>query len=212
MVSRGQTWTLEGVAASVLVLGAVVFILQSSIITPLSASTTNQYLEERQQDLATDVLSGAASEGELREALRYWNEQDRVFHGAGETGYTSGAELAARDIRFGYTLRDAFGGRGITYNVYIRSPIPEESPASMPAGAGRYGSERQSLVYQGAPSDSAVSASTHVTLYDDDVLLDSNGDATTARLDTADFYANEAAVGDDTIYTVVEVQIVAWQS
>ncbi|PSQ53274.1 hypothetical protein BRD20_03590 [Halobacteriales archaeon SW_8_65_20] len=213
-MTRGQTWTLEGVAASVLVLAAVVFILQSSIITPLSASTTNQYLEERQQELATDVLSGAASQGEIREAIRYWDPDERRFHSAGDRGYTSGGVLATRGLELGGRLRDAFRERGISYNLYIRSPTPKETPAETPAGAGRFGSDRESLIYQGDPSDSAVSASTYITLYDDDVLLDSDGSETGVQLDdpAANFYAEEAASGDGSVYTVVEVEIVAWQS
>lgn len=214
MVTRGQTWTLEGVAASVLVLAAVVFILQSSIITPLSASTTNQYLEERQQELATDVLSGAASQGELREAILYWDPDERRFHGAGESGYTSGEMLAVRGLELGERLSDGFRQRGISYNLYVRSPTPEETPAETPAGAGRFGSDRESLVYQGVPSDSAVSASTYITLYDDDVLLAADGSETDDRLDdsAANFYADEAASSDGSVYTVVEVEIVVWQS
>lgn len=212
-MTRGQTWTLEGVAASVLVLAAVVFILQSSIITPLSASTTNQYLEERQQELATDVLSGAASQGEIREAILYWNPDKEQFHGAGDKGYTSGGVLATRGLELGGRLRDAFRERGISYNLYVRSPTP--------TGAGQFSSERTSLIYQGTPSDSAVSASTYITLYDDDVLLAEDGtpllhdNGSEVQLDqpaAENFYVDEPALGDGPVYTVVEVQIIAWQS
>ncbi|MFC7176136.1 DUF7288 family protein [Halosegnis marinus] len=89
-MNRGQARALEGVAAALLVVGAVVFALQSAVVTPLAASTTNQFLEDRQGTLASDTLDTAAAAGELRGTVRYWNLTSRTFDGARREGYVGG--------------------------------------------------------------------------------------------------------------------------
>ncbi|MFC7234480.1 DUF7288 family protein [Halosegnis marinus] len=191
-MNRGQARALEGVAAALLVVGAVVFALQSAVVTPLAASTTNQFLEDRQGTLASDTLDTAAAAGELRGTVRYWNLTSRTFDGARREGYVGGPPTA-----FGDTLRGALGDRRVAYNVYVTYRAGNSSHAT------------RGLVYQGTPPDTATAATTVVTLYDDDTLTaPANPNVTLGGTDG--FYAPDAVSGP--VYNVVEIRVVVWRA
>ena len=64
---RGQAHTLEAFAAAILIVVGLTFALQATAVTPLSASTSNQHLENQQRAVATDLLETSAANGDLRE-------------------------------------------------------------------------------------------------------------------------------------------------
>lgn len=187
--TRAQARSLEGVAAAFIVVGAVVFALQSAVVTPLTSSTANQFLEDRQETLADDTLGAAAGTGELREALLYWNTTSKRFDGATANGYSG-----APPVTFGDRLASAFEGRRVAYNVMVYHQTPA-------------GAQRTPMVYQGTPSDNAVAASTYVTLYDTDALSAPGFNSTLAN--TSNFYAGDQSAS--AVYNVVEVRVIVWQ-
>ncbi|WP_423999372.1 DUF7288 family protein [Haloarcula salina] len=193
---RGQAHTLEAVIASLMLLSSLVFALQMTAVTPLSASTSSQHIENQQAATGKGVLTAAAEAGALKPALLFWNNSTRQFHGVTgqENFYTSGPP----DNRFGEMLSRSFDDRGIAYNVYLSfvSPSGDIVPR-------RY-------VYNGVPTDNAVTATYTVTLSDDDPLYDEDGTA------------NETTLGDpgstylipDTgrnHYNTVRVEVIAWR-
>ncbi|MFC7226276.1 hypothetical protein N0B31_02590 [Salinirubellus salinus] len=193
--ARGQAHTLEALAGSLLLVGALVFALQVTAVTPLSASTSSQHIENQQQATAAGVLSAAVEEGTLRDAVLYWNDgsDPQRFHDAvGQRYYVDRAPPNG----LGTLLDRAFASRAIVYNVYVHY---EEDGRRKP----------QRMVYRGEPSDNAVSTSVTLTLYDDDVLRNDDGDPTTTSLSSADFYAPDAHAGG--VYNVLEVEVVAWR-
>jgi len=193
---RGQAHTLEAVIASLMLLSSLVFALQMTAVTPLSASTSSQHIENQQAATGKGVLTAAAEAGALKPAVLFWNNSTRQFHGVTgqENFYTSGPP----DNRFGEMLSRSFDQRGIAYNVYL--DFVSQSGDIVPR---RY-------VYNGVPTDNAVTATYTVTLYDDDPLYD------------ADETANETRLGDpgstylipDTgrnHYNTVRVEVIAWR-
>lgn len=209
MSDRGQAHTLEGVVAAILLLSSLTFALQVTAVTPLSASTSSQHIENQMQSTAQGVLAVAAEDDYLKDAALYWGDEndDDVygFHGGSDIYYENGPP----DNEFGETLSAAFGGRSIAYNVYV----------SYQSGTSSWITQR--MVYRGRPSDNAISASRTVTLYDSDCMLDSNNETNTTRCldDTddsdgndwtrSDFYAPNAS--SDGLYNVVRVEVVAWR-
>jgi len=196
---RGQAHSLEAVVAALVVLAGVLFALQMTAVTPLSASTSNQHLENQLQSTANGVLGSAAASGDLERALLYWNATIGAFHGADNDGYYT-TNLA--ETNFTAALDRTYGPRNVAYNVYI---VYHTS-----GGA----TERQRLVYQGQPSDHAVSASRTVTLLDSDELVHANGTGTGTRVgNTSDFYAPDAGTGSGhrALYNHVRVEVVAWR-
>lgn len=54
---RGQIHVLEAIIAASLVLGAIIFALQATAITPLTVSSSDQHIETQNQKMATGVLT-----------------------------------------------------------------------------------------------------------------------------------------------------------
>lgn len=202
MSDRGQAHTLEGVVAAILLLSSLTFALQVTAVTPLSASTSSQHIENQMQSTSEGVLAVAAEDDHLKDAVLYWGDEDGddvyTFHDASDVYYENGAP----ENEFGETLSTAFGGRSIAYNVYV----------SYQSGTGSWITQR--MVYRGRPSDNAVSASRTVTLYDSDCMLDSNNETTSRCLTPGsdareNFYAPD--ISGNGLYNVVRVEVVAWR-
>jgi len=225
---RGQGFTLEGVTAAFLVLSGLVFALQATAVTPLSASTSNQFIEAQQTGVARGALATAAEDAPddrdsaLKRAVLFWGEEDgdgeREFHCANsDTYFTSRVNLSACDLsasdpnsdslppnEFGAILDRSFGP-GVAANVRV---VYETGSGAMDA---------QRLVYQGEPSDNAIRASTTVTLYDTDQTYDSDGTRSGVQVGSgaADFYApdahNPVGPSDSPLHNVVRVEVTIWR-
>jgi hypothetical protein len=195
---RGQAHTLEGFMSALLVVSAVLFALQSTAVTPLTASTSNQHIENQHQTAAADLLLTTAENGSLRPAVTFWDPSEKAFVGAEAQGfYANGGPPNA----FGAALNDTFGdfstpGRRIAYNVFVKYRLPDNTTRS------------KTMVYMGSPSDNAASATRTVTLADDTRL--SGPAAETVSDPSANFYAPDAAP-NASLYNVMEVRIVVWQ-
>lgn len=193
--TRGQVHTLEAFTAALLVVSGVLFALQATAVTPLTASTSNQHVENQHRTAATDLLSSAARKGSLRRAVTHWNPVEKAFVGATDRGFHANG---GPPNDFGAGLNDTFGnlttpGRRIAYNVYVRYRKPDDS------------TRRETMVYMGSPSDNAASAARTITIYDHTPMS-----GTTGNVSSANFYAPDAAP-NATLYNVMEVRIVVWQ-
>lgn len=192
---RGQAFTLEAFTASLLLIGAVLFALQVTAVTPLTASTSSQHIENQQLQVASGLLDSAVSNGSLREAALFWNDSAGEFHNVNENEsyYAVGGPPG---LTFGHMLNRTFRERGVAFNVnvwYVSS-----------SGELR----RERMVNFGTPSDNAVSARRTVTLFDDDRLTAPNHDTTLSNAST--FYAADVAP-DSGVYNVIRVEVIAWR-
>ncbi|WP_394324689.1 hypothetical protein [Halorubrum sp. SD626R] len=193
---RAQAHTLEAFAAAILLVAGLVFALQATAVTPLSASTSNQHIENQQRAVATDLLATCAESGALREALLYWDPEDERFAGSRpEFGtYTRGGPPNG----FGEALNRTFLDRSVAFNVEVRHGDRN----------------RTAIVDMGSPSDNAVTATRAVSLPDDANLTAPGYEETTlegltAGDDPGSFYA--APDADGAVYDHVEVRITVWR-
>lgn len=195
---RCQALTLEAITAAILLLSAVGFALQMTSVTPLSASTSSQHLENQLQSTGEGVLASADDQGVLTEAVLEWNASTQEFHGSGpDPFYRSGGI----DSDFGRILDDAYGDRNIAYNVIIHYHTPDGGMTS------------QRMVHQGEPSDHAVSASRSVVLVDSDRLIEADG-SRGPQINETNFYAPDAgqdASGHREQYNLLRVEVIAWR-
>lgn len=194
---RGQAYTLEAFIAALLLVSSLTFALQVTAVTPLSASTANQHIENQQRASASGLLAAGHESGALKEAVLYWNTTGEEFHDATRMDYYTNEYPA---IAFGNMTDRAFGGRGLAVNVFVHT-----EDRSRP----------QRLIYHGEPSDNAASASRTLTLYDDDRirLADRSRNRTLAELEDdpdESFYATDAH-DDSLVYNVVRVEVVVWR-
>ena len=191
---RGQIYTLEAVIAAVLLMSSLVFALQVTAVTPLSASTSNQHIENQQRASASGVLTAAEEAGVLKDAVLYWDNSTEQYHGAGQLGYYTG-DYPPNE--FGNITERAFAGRGLAVNVRIY-PYANSTDTTR-------------LVYRGEPSDNAVSASRTVTIYDDDNLTAPPSNQTVvADADNFDEAVPEDSGGSG-VYNVVRVEVTVWR-
>lgn len=196
MADRGQAYTLEAITASLLLIGGLVFALQATAVTPLSASTSSQHIENQQQAVAEGMFASAAEEGALRETLLYWNASNTSFYDTGNESYYVDTLMPTT---LGQMISRSFTDRTIVVNVYARYRTSSDRM------------KRQRILYRGEPSDNAVSASATVTLYDDDELRNADGTPTGTTLSsTTDYFAPDAYPSSG-VYNVVEMEVVAWR-
>lgn len=237
---RGQAFTLEGFIASIVVLTAILFALQSVVITP---TTTGAVDQEVQSDLRTqtqDALRVSAHNGtqNLTWWVRFWNTSDTAVTYAGATGpsigYGSEEPFYLNDSMFGHVLNQSFTQRGRVYNViveYRNATNPNES-------------EQLRVVYRGVPSDNAVVTTYTVALFDNMTLtgpsanksltLEAYGPRESAGSrpvfpipdafgqdyeDSSDFTGNPEGSGpyappgyknDSPLYNIVEIRVIVW--
>ncbi|WP_050034122.1 DUF7288 family protein [Halorubrum halophilum] len=200
---RAQAHTLEAFAAAILLVAGLTFALQATAVTPLSASTSNQHIENQQRALAGDLLATSAENGDLEAALLYWDpdggDGNGTFVGTGASGaYTGGGPPNT----FGETLNQTFLDRTIAFNVVIYH--------------GERNENRTRMVNMGSPSDNAVTATRSVGLPDGaNLTAPGHRDTTLRRLaddtDPGAFYVEDDVVADTAMYDYVEVRIVVWR-
>jgi len=190
-VDRGQAHTLEAFTAALLLVGSIVFALQVTAVTPLTASTSSQHIENQQVQVARGLLDSAVENASLRAALLDWNDSAGAFVNTSDRGYYVRAGQA--NNTFGDMLDRAFLDRGIAVNVNVLYVTT----------GGEVRSRR--MVYLGTPSDHAVTASRPVTLYDDDEL---DGGPTTLE-GSSSYFVPDA--GEGSVYNVVRVEVTAWR-
>lgn len=203
---RGQAYTLEGVIGSLFLLTAILFALQSVIITPTTSGTVDANVRAELRAQADDVLV-IASQNEsfgLGSLSRYWHQSDLTFFNATNprVGYGSG-ELPGD---FGEMLNETFTSRSRLYNIELRYPAKE---------AGKTLST--TVAYQGQPSKNAVTASYTVTLYDNQTLTSPTASSAvelwqydTDPTDNDDGYYPIPNAVPGPVYNVVEVRLTVW--
>jgi len=191
---RAQAHTLEGVAAAIIVVAAVAFTLQGTAVTPLTASTASQHIETQHERAAASLLETSRSDGTLSATLRYWNASGGEFANASEDGYYVGDPP---NTTFGDALRVTLGDRAVAYNVNVYYVTND-------------GERRQRrVVYTGAPSADAVAAERTVTVYDDQRVVDVDGDPVGPSVENATYLGPDSP---GPVYGVYTVEVVAWRT
>lgn len=182
--------------AAMIVLSGLVFALQVTAVTPLSASTSNQFIENQHQSAAAGVLATAESTGALERAVLFWNESGARFHDTSNYVYYQG-RTPPND--FGAMLDRSFGGEGVAMNVHFTVLDASRN------------TQRLRYVYSGSPSDNAATATRTVTVHDDDVLYDDSGTETEVNVtEASDLYMPDADPGSG-LYNVVRVEVTVWR-
>ncbi len=192
---RGQSYVLEAIGAGVIVLAAVMFAIQATAVTPLSASTANKHIENQERYQADTLLDHTARDGSLKDAILYWDPVNGTFIAGNATGYR-GDIADPPPNAFLEAVDRVFSDSQIAVNIYLTYTHSVDSTNS------------KRLLYQGTPSDNAVSANHIVVLYDHDRLTAPDSNSTLNSTDG--FYARNVDP-DSSIYNIVEVRIVVWR-
>lgn len=201
---RAQAFTLEGFIGSMLILTAVLFALQSIIITPTTSGTVDRDVRAQQETQADDILQQAHNNGSLKYlALNFHEDGENYSKDTGDTRIGYGANPPPHE--FGTMLYQTFNQRGKVYNVVVEyRGVANETDHTGVDYVSR------NMVYRGVPSDNAIVARQTVTVFDDDPMPHYDGTVKEAAEDDEyDFPVSDTAP-DSPIFTVVEVRIVVW--
>ncbi len=194
---RAQAHTLEAVVAALLLVTSIGFALQMTIVTPLSASTSSQHIENQQRATASGIMASAAETGALSETVRYWNDTEGSFYGTTDLGYYTNNPP---DTEFGRMLSAAFDDESIAYNVNLQYVTP--------SGEHR----EQELIYRGVPTENAVTATRTVAISGDDRLLNEDGTkSTTTVANSTKYFVGQAGGHDTMYYNQVRVEVIVWR-
>lgn len=192
MDDHGQVYTLEAIIASILIISGIVFALQATAITPLTASTANERVEVQQQTTADDLLDTGIDRQILIPTITHWDTDEQTFLNAQPNGYANGGPTT----EFGEELNRTFRDEKIAFNMYVQY---QQSGNDV---------REKTVVYQGQPSDNAVAATRTTVLYDNMELTDGSG--RTLKQVESRFYAKDV-YPTDPVYNVVRVKLVVWR-
>jgi hypothetical protein len=204
---RGQAFTLEGFIAAILVLTALLFALQSVVLTPSTGGEVGGQTERSLQQQATDVLVLNAESGNLSRVVRYWQPGCGAvsFHNASSYGYENTTDVAEGKYGLGTLLNQTFAGRGQPVNVVLEYRT-NSSAAGWQAGQ----TENATVLRQGLPDEKSLVATYTLTLYDDQELTAPGTDTTLGQAAECSDPAFDIpdASPDSHVYNVVVVKVV----
>lgn len=198
---RAQAFTLEGFIGSMLILTAVLFALQSIIITPTTSGTVDRDVRAQHETQANDILQQAHNNGSLKYLVLNFDPDGELYNGTSRSDIGYGASPPPTE--FGTMLNQTFNQRGKVYNVIVEyRGVENESDHTGVDYTSR------NMVYRGVPSDNAIVATQTVTLYDNDSMPNSPKTLKQAAKD-GEFPVRDTAPSSP-IFTVVEVRVVVW--
>lgn len=190
----GQMHTLEAVTATMIMVSVIVFTVQATSLTPLTSSTANAHIEAQMQTMGQDMLnvldhSSSGGVSPIRWDIISWNGEEYSWNGTSycsvnTNGYTL---LNSSTVEM---LKEIAVPRGIAHNVlftYIDS-------SGLPQGTA--------YIYNGDPSDNAVSVSKKVLLSNNDIS------------NPVTFLANTGIPDADPssdFYNIVDVRLTLWR-
>lgn len=188
---RGQAYTLEAFIAAVLLVSSLAFALQITAVTPLSASTANQHIENQHQAAAVGSLVAADEQNALKPGVLYWNHSASEFHDPDRLDYYTGTYP---NNDWGDILNRSFAGKGLAINVLVHY---------------EGGNQPQRMIYNGEPSDNAASASRTVTIFDGDWVRHAN-ETRDEQVQNVSLYADDEHT-NSIVYNVVRVEVIVWR-
>lgn len=220
---RGQAYTLEAVIGALLIISAVVFALNATVVTPSTAGEESPEVRDSLRQQASDILAitAASDSFDLSTLVRYWDPARRTFYDGltPERGYGS----APPPQQFGAMLNETLTSRGYLYNVEIAyltgADEPTCGPGSVSTADDSVATETTTMVRQGTPPKNAVVATHTVTLFDNQTLstdqIANQGvelcEYDTNATDNDDgYYPVPDADPDGPLYNVVEVRVTVW--
>lgn len=189
ITERGQIFTLEAAISLIIVSLITLYILFAVPLTPLTSSAANVMVENKLEFLASDVLNVACyrSPGEdyspMKQALLYWDGE--IMYGA------------IYDYPWSYNLKvlfdSTFGREGIAYNIDIGYYTYDSQNNTVVYNTARF-------VWNGYPSDNAVTVTKTIVLYDSDPANQG------VKVLTYNIDGNET-----NFYNVIEVRLTVWR-
>ncbi|MEM2924488.1 MAG: hypothetical protein QXJ68_02215 [Methanocellales archaeon] len=155
----GQLYTLEALAAASLILAALLFITKATPLTPLTSSASNQQIEFYLAMLGQDLLTTSNYSPDPLNISSPLKSNILNWTGTRENNLQGKLNLS----EFEKLLISTLSNRGIAYDleiIYINT-----SKWDLATGA---------IIWNGEPSDNAVTVYESVVIYDSDKINKNN--------------------------------------
>jgi hypothetical protein len=195
---------MEAFSASVVLLASVVFALQVTAVTPLTASTASQHIENQMEGTANGVLDKSVEDGSLKRMVLFWSNETGNFHNSTAGDYYTSA---GPPNTFGERLNETFLDRSIAFDLTV---VYENDD----------GLDRKTLIRLGKPSDNAVTVHRTITIFDNDHIYDANESRNVSvavnSTETSPYFDGTTANNwdqspDSPVYNVFKVRLTLWQ-
>lgn len=193
---RGQIQTIEGLTAAFIVVFVLVIIVQTTSVTPLSSSFTNQHIKLELKNLGNDILScldetslynttDPSVSSLLKHSVILWANYDNyTMANWNNTTYvsTTNCNVTVKDTYLSNALTFALIQNGTAFNVELRYPDEEGYV------------QTTKMIWNGDPSENSVTVSRYIVLHD--------GDIDNGRL--------IPDISPTDLYSTVEVRLTLW--
>ncbi|MCD1294743.1 hypothetical protein CUJ83_06990 [Methanocella sp. CWC-04] len=207
---RGQMQTIEGLGAAMIMLSVLALVVQTTSVTPLTSSFTNQHIKLELQNMGQDILTtldetytmnttDLNATSLLKQSIKEWvlvNNYD--WYAWNNTTYVSLSYVNNTTIlntALGNALSYALIDRGVAFNVEVAYPDMENRVRCA------------KMIWNGDPSENCVTVSRIIVLHDDVY-------GTGKDIPVDGYYDNSFILPDispDTpLHNVAEVKLTMW--
>lgn len=196
---RGQMQTIEGIMAAFIVISTLAVIVQTTSVTPLSSSFTNQHIKLELQNMGNDILStldqkprissDPMSTSELKYGVVAWVLFDNyTMFTWNRTAFVSNNDpnVTMTDTYLIRALEFALIKNGTAFNLELRYPDKSGLVRTI------------KMIWNGDPSENSVTVSRHIVLSDND----------TAGIDR--IIPKMSTLSDSNFHSTVEVRLTLW--
>lgn len=191
-----QLYTLEGLAAAIVMLLALTYAINAFVVTP--TSDLNPGTDTNQQ-VAEDLLAVADERNELEGLLLNWNATPGAVGFKNSTDgvyYYEGKDPDPQHLGFGKDAKGVLTEEGLSYNIEASFRRADNTTGSL------------TVVDNGEPGTSAVSASRTVVLLDDDNVTKAGGKVD--LINTTRYPIPKDPTRESDVYNQVTVRITVW--
>ncbi len=189
---EAQLHTLEALMALIIITGIIIFTVQATSLTPLTSSTANAHIEAQLQTLAQDMLtvldhSQSGHNSSLKEDILNWNGEEYSWN---STAYHSELNNTLTVSSTADILKSVIVPKGIAHNVEFAVINDAGAVMTLP------------YIYNGEPSDNAVTVSRRVILSNSDISNSSQFQSYTGIPD---------ADASTDFYNLIDVEMTLWR-
>jgi hypothetical protein len=183
---KAQLYTIEAVASALLLIMVVIFVLKGAPMSPNSSSASHQKVEAslstRGHDLlrVLDYVHEEERASQLKQAIASWN-------GMEVSGQAAVRPLGGPTNITANVFKEALSDAGIVYNLEVFFTTSS-------------GISSRPMLWNGKPSDNAVTVSTNIVLNDEDMVLNPELSSMIPEIDPV-----------TTFYNIVEVKLTLWR-
>ncbi|MFH1321292.1 MAG: hypothetical protein ABII90_11665 [Bacteroidota bacterium] len=193
---KAQLHTLEGVAASTLILLVIIYAIDATSMTPLTSSTSSVQVETELALLGQDILNTLdyTEPGEISNFKKdIINWDGNQYQWSGKKYLEDGNIENNISNNITEILNITLISKGIAHRLEVSYLLNNSNTTSV--------SCPRTMIYAGVPSDNAVIVSRKIVLQDSDIIRDPNS--------TNPIYDIYPATG---LWNIVDVKLVLWRT